>query len=342
MSPTAPTAVGNMRARSHAAVSTVRSARAPAAGRPPGQPGAIARRVAPFAPVALGLLAQAAGMAPKATAPVDFMAAVCAPNISGYEECHEEYPTGCSKAAKYDGYLNELKNLAISPGKPPVRWLSRLKDFTDLDGKLPAKLARDNHAQFGDDLKKDAGEGSVAGAIGYLYYAQKGGASESSNCQLGEPNDIDLHIGIGFDAGLAGKLAGKEKLTDEEQGALTKESVIIEMTPHWRARFKPEWSLALLRPAIGHQVRVVGQLLVDNEHYDTKDSCAIKGANPDTCWRASIWELHPVTRFEVCGSGDNCTQDGAGWVDLEEFKAGPGGPKPTEPPGPEGSGKPVS
>lgn len=273
----------------------------------------------PFAPVVLGLLAQSTAT-PQATKPTDFMAAVCGANISGYEECHGEYPTGCSKAAQYDGYLNELKNLVITPAKPPASWLSQLKDFTDLDQKLPHDLARNNHAQFGDDLKKNAGEGGMAGAIGYLYYAQKGGTSESSNCQLGGPDEIDFHIGLGFDAALAGKLARKEKLTDEEKGALTKESVIVEMTPHWRAQFKPDWSLALLKPAIGHQVRVVGQLLVDNEHYDTKDDCAIHGANPDTCWRGSVWELHPVTRFEVCGSGDNCTQDGAGWVELEDYK----------------------
>jgi hypothetical protein len=290
-----------------------------AAGARPRKRGVMARRVMPFAPLALGLLAQTTAT-PQATKPADFMAAVCGANISSYEECHDEYPTGCSKAAKYDGYLNELKNLALSPAKPPVRWLSQLKDFTDLDQKLPHTLARNNHAQLGDDLKKNVGEGTVAGAIGYLYYAQKGGAGESSNCQLGGPDEIDFHLGIGFDAALAGKLARKETLTDEEKGARTKESVIVEMTPHWRARFQPEWSLALLKPAVGHQVRVVGQLLVDNEHYDTKDDCAIQGANPDTCWRGSVWELHPVTRFEVCGSGDNCTQDGAGWVELEDYK----------------------
>ena len=289
-------------------------------------PGAVARRVMPYVPVALGLLAQATTPTTTPTAqPADFVAAVCADNLSGYEECHGEYPTGCSKAAKYDGYLNEIKNLAIVPAKPPVGWLSDLKGFTDLDAKLPHELAKNNHAQVADTLKT-LGEGSVAGAIGYLYYAKKGGTSESSNCQLGGPDDIDFHIGIGFDAGLAAKLAAKEKLAPEEKDALTKESVIVEMTPHWRARYQPEWSLALLKPAIGHQVRLTGQLLVDNEHYDAKDDCAFKGANPDTCWRGSVWELHPVTGFQVCGSGDNCTRDGAGWVELEAYQGAPASP----------------
>ncbi len=296
--------------------------------RPPSrQPGVFARRVAPWAPVALGLLGQVTATSPTLTSPTakpaDFAVAVCGSDISGFEACHDDYPTGCSKAAKYDAYLNELKNLPLSPADP-VRWLSQLKDFTDLDQKLPHDLAKSNHAQFGDALK-GLGEGSIAGTVGYLYYAQKGGTSESSNCQLGGPNDIDFHIGIGFDPSLAAKLAAKQPLTEDEKATLTKESVIVEMTPHWRARFKPEWSLALLKPAVGHQVRVLGQLLVDNEHYDTKDNCAIKGASQETCWRASVWELHPVTGFQVCGTGDNCAQDGAGWVELEDYKGTPAG-----------------
>ncbi|HEY2296063.1 MAG TPA: hypothetical protein VGM86_35640 [Thermoanaerobaculia bacterium] len=286
------------------------------------RPGVFARRVAPWAPVALGLLGQAT-LNPPTAKPTDFKAAVCGPSISGYEECHNEYPTGCSKAAKYDAYLNELKNLPVAPAEP-VRWLAELKDFTGLDQKLPHDLTRDNQSQLFSALK-GLGEGSVAGTVGYLYYAQKGGTSESSNCQLSGTDNIDFHLGIGFDPALAAKLAAKQPLTESEKSTEKKESIIVEMTPHWRARFKPDWSLDLLKPAIGHQVRVIGQLLIDNEHYDTKDNCAIKGANQETCWRASVWELHPVTGFQVCGTGDNCARDGAGWVELEDYKGTPAG-----------------
>ncbi|MDP9120217.1 MAG: hypothetical protein M3O15_02435 [Acidobacteriota bacterium] len=293
--------------------------------------GVVARRIVPYAPLALAMLGNlATGTAgPQATTPSDFAAAVCGEGIGGYEECHSQYPTGCSKAAKYDGYLNELKNLAVSPANAPVRWLEQ-KDFAALDQQTPHNLARDTHAQFGDDLKK-LGEGSVAGLVGYLYYAQPGGKSESSNCQLGAPEDIDFHIGIGFDAALAAKLAGKTKLTPDENGAMKKGSVIVEMTPHWRARFQPGWSLDLLKTALGHPVRVVGQLLIDNEHYDTKDDCALAGASQDTCWRASVWELHPVTQFQVCGNAAGCSASGTGWVDLEEFKIDKSG-APVPPP----------
>jgi len=42
------------------------------------------------------------------------------------------------------------------------------------------------------------------------------------------------------------------------------------------------------------------------------------GAAAQPCWRASVWELHPVTRFQVCTSG-TCTETSAGWTDLEDL-----------------------
>ena len=89
------------------------------------------------------------------------------------------------------------------------------------------------------------------------------------------------------------------------------------MSPHWRAQFQPAWTLAALAPVVGRQVRVVGQLLVDNEHFDPKRRLRVPRRRP-TCWRASVWELHPVTRFQVCSSG-TCSETGGGWVDLEDL-----------------------
>ncbi len=284
-------------------------------------PGVVGRRIAPFAPLAIALLAQSALIGTgTATAPTDHnadTAAVCEEEIPSYQECHSEYPTGCSKAAGYDGYLNFLKNQLVSPDK--ARQLSLAQDdYGKLELGLPQDLAKSNHEQFKNELAA-LGEGHVVSLTGYLYYAKKGG-KESSNCQLTEPTDIDFHIGIGFDPDLAAKLEGKKKLTTSEHTQVDQSSVIVEMTPHWRAQFKPAWTLEALAPAVGHQVRVTGQLLVDNEHYDPKDDCGLSGAGA-SCWRASVWELHPVTGFQVCGS-DSCDETSTDWVDLEDFGTG--------------------
>src|SRR4029077_1782124 len=205
--------------------------------------GVVGRRIAPFAPLAIALLAQSALLGTGATtAPTDHnadTAAVCEEEIPSYQECHSEYPTGCSKAAGYDAYLNFLKNQLVPPTKAPQLALAQ-DDYGQLELGLPQDLSKSNHEQFKDELAA-LGDGHVASVIGYLYYAKKGG-KESSNCQLTEPTDIDFHIGIGFDPDLAAKLAGKKKLTSDEHTQLNQSSVIVEMTPHWRAQFQPEWT----------------------------------------------------------------------------------------------------
>ena len=288
--------------------------------------GGAVRKVAPFAPLALALLLQRAVL-PGGGGGANHEehgteAAVCGDDIEGFRGCHSDYPTGCSKAAKYDAYLNLLKNQLVPAKTAPVGFLNKA-GFASLDRNTPKDLTRGNHADLKDDLGK-LGEGQVFGVNGYLYYAQKGGTSESSNCQLSDSDAIDYHIGIGFDPTLAAKLVkkpgtAKAKLSDDEKGSLTQTSIIVEMTPHYRAQFKPDWSLELLKSVIGLQVRVIGQLTADNEHNNGKDNCAFKGANQDTCWRASIWELHPVTQFQVCKSATRCDDNSPDWVDLEDF-----------------------
>ncbi|HYX25172.1 MAG TPA: hypothetical protein VFC23_13545 [Thermoanaerobaculia bacterium] len=300
-------------------------------------PGVVSRRIAPFAPLAIALLAHTAllggGTATTSTEHGPDTAAVCGDEIPTFQECHSEYPTGCSSSAGYDAYLNLLKNQLVAPTIAPQLFLAHA-DYGKLEQGLPPALSKKNHEVFKDDLAK-LGDGRVASVVGFLYYAKKGG-KESSNCQLGDPDDIDFHIGIGFDPQFAAKLATKAKLTSDDHSTMNQSSVIVEMTPHWRAKFRPTWNLAVLTPAIGHQVRVAGQLMVDNEHFDPHDDCAFPGAGT-ACWRASVWELHPVTRFEVCSTGNSCTETSGGWVDLEDFgkpaPAASGAPSPAATPG---------
>ena len=47
---------------------------------------------------------------------------------------------------------------------------------------------------------------------------------------------------------------------------------MVEMTPQYRADFAPEWTIEALKKLLGKQVRVVGQLMADNEHNNTRDN----------------------------------------------------------------------
>ena len=276
----------------------------------------------PSAPPGLAFLLQnsvlPAGAGPY-TKPQGAEGAVCDDDIEGSRGCHTEYPAGCTKAGRYDAYLNLLKNQLVPPSTAPVKFLGQ-SDFANLESMTPRDLARGNHGDKKDDLAK-LGEGRVFAVNGYLYYAHQGSA-ESCNCQLNGNEDTDYHIGIGFDAALPAKLVepgrgAKTALSDEEKAKLTKTSIVVEMTPHYRAQFQPFWSLDLVRSVIGRQVRVVGQLMEDNEHNNPKDNCAYPGANQTTCSRASIWELHPVTQFQVCRTAARCADDSSDWVNLE-------------------------
>ena len=61
-------------------------------------------------------------------------------------------------------------------------------------------------------------------------------------------------------------------------------------------------SLVASKEIAGRQVRVVGQLTVDNEHNVPAQNCAMSSPDMQTCWRASAWEVHPVMSFSVCKS----------------------------------------
>jgi|HubBroStandDraft_3_1064219.scaffolds.fasta_scaffold03153_7 hypothetical protein len=293
--------------------------------------GTVSRRLLPFVPVALGVLAQSGvvgsgggtAATQSAPGPNDTKPAVCGDDITDFHVCHSDYPTGCSAKAGYDGYLNYLKNQLVDPARTPEGKPMTPADFIGLDGNLPSGLAKNNHEQFKTDMDK-LGEGKVVVLTGYLYYAKKGGA-ESSNCGLVDPEDIDYHIGIGPESDLVAKLASGKALSGPDKKTMDTTSVVVEMTPHWRAQFKPAWNLPLVQGVVGRQVRIFGQLLADNEHADPKDDCAFQG-HSDRCWRASVWELHPVTRFEVC-TADSCDPAGDdAWADLEATaEAGAGG-----------------
>jgi hypothetical protein len=233
----------------------------------------------------------------------------CEEGIENYHGCHPAYPTGCSNTGDYDAYLNFLKNQEPARTVIPVRIFTGTGDYKDLDSRTPQDLGKSNHAELKDQLTA-MGEGQPHAVIGYLYYAKQEGA-ESSNCELTAPDDTDFHIGIGFDQSVAASLTKP----GGKAAGLDKTAVVVEMTPQYRAAFAPEWTLAALQQTIGKQVKVVGQLMADNEHNEPKDNCGLPGAGA-SCWRASIWEMHPITSFQFCTLDTACAAAGPGWQDL--------------------------
>ncbi len=241
-------------------------------------------------------------------------------------KCHSKYPAGCNDSGVYDAYLDYFKNLLLPADSQPAEAVDPQK-LAQLESNTPSALKAGNHRDFSAQFVQDR-EGEIVSATGYLYYVMETGGhknkqgqtvGESSNCDLWHPGQTDFHIGIGFDKDLAAKIkAADGPLSKDLQHQADVNSMVVEMTPHYRARFEPGWTLAKLHQLAGAQVKVVGQLIADNDHYEKTQDCGISGSDKAKCWRMSIWEIHPVTAFYVCTSQTACTDNGSGWTKLED------------------------
>jgi len=293
--------------------------------------GKFSRRVAPFVPLALALAMHPAitgflgGRAAENEVSAGDLAMVQCEDAEDSAQCHAKYRSGCNTSSgEYDPYLNFLKNTIDFPASAaPASFFDSLAQVRDKEKQLQDKqtelgetLTTHNHHDFQEPFKQ-LGEGSMQGVIGYLYgvTVETGGKGETSNCKLHtNEEDVDYHIFVGFDASTAAKIRKKSNsATLADKG----KSIVVEMTPHYRAAFHPEWTGDVVKSALGKKVKVVGQLMVDNDHNNKGDDCGFSGASSG-CWRASIWELHPVTQFQVCNSPSNdCDLNSANWVDLQ-------------------------
>jgi hypothetical protein len=164
-----------------------------------------------------------------------------------------------------------------------VRALNRLKNR----GTVPADRDIDSAATLsallapGDDRDRWS-ERRAAIVVGYVRAVEVGGV-ETVNCFARRPDRRDTHIELVPDPDDSGQLP-----------------LIVEVTPAWRRRAAirgGDWSTDSLRSRLqGRWVRVTGWLLFDTEHRrEAENSAPGRVGN----WRATAWELHPVTEVEV-------------------------------------------
>jgi len=312
------------------------------------QPGkkTLAHTATPFAPLALALVMGAVipgGTGAGSLSGVEGVSETAAgvtltpvpcDQVTDFEDCHTRYPAGCGPS-KYDAYTNLLKNQLISPPLPnqSIVTYTSLATYDTLNNATPDGLSKGNHINYKAELDK-AGERELRELIGYLYYVKEEGP-ETSNCELsGQPPEganVDYHIGIGFDPKLAEGMATVSKLSATDRAAfnhsLKINSVVVEMTPHYRSLYENKvWTFGNVNAALGKQVRVAGQLMLDNEHDVSSQNCFRAKTDSDRklCWRYSVWELHPVVRFQVCAAkAGACDQNSRDWAELDALFAAP-------------------
>lgn len=119
---------------------------------------------------------------------------------------------------------------------------------------------------------------------------------ESVNCYRPSDEENDIHI-----------VLGQQPKDDECL------SVTAEMSPHFRPA---KWTQDNVNSVGEHPIRVTGQLFYDSSHVICQPG---KRTVPK---RASLWEIHPVYAFEVCGLTDiaACTAaPESEWRSLDQF-----------------------
>ena len=137
-------------------------------------------------------------------------------------------------------------------------------------------------------------EGTAARLIGYLKVVKPEGG-ETCNCGLKGPVNTDVHLAI------------VDKKNDNES-----DSVTAEITPRVRRESHPDWTFGNVKKLEGKFVRLSGWLMLDTAH--VPHSHLLPGEpHLGPVNRSTNWEVHPVTRFEVCGSTIANCRMGIGW-----------------------------
>ena len=171
-----------------------------------------------------------------------------------------------------------------------VKALNILKNRVDppTDADIDPAVTLDAFLQPGDDEER-WDEAKAGQFFGFVHDVKVGGV-ETTNCKATNPGDRDTHI---------------EVVLDDAHADAT-QRVIVEVTPRWRDKMSNQgvdWSTQTLQAQlIGHWIRVKGWLLFDQEHVNQAEN-----TNPGngSNWRATVWEIHPITEIEVLPAKPN-------------------------------------
>jgi hypothetical protein len=162
-----------------------------------------------------------------------------------------------------------------------ARELHRLKNRTALPEPpdFNSQISLSELLKQGDDSSRWSTQQAarIEGYVIDIAYARP----EAANCFI--PWRRDIHI-----------------LVANRKGAPQNEQVVLEVTPNfreWAAQRGWDWSeTALRKQLLDHWCEFEGWLYFDVGHAQEAENTAPH--NPDN-WRATAWEIHPVTKFTV-------------------------------------------
>jgi hypothetical protein len=156
-----------------------------------------------------------------------------------------------------------------------ARDLHRLKNRTSIPQTtdIDPRVTLDALLQAGNDSNRWSTDRAarVQGEVIDVAYARP----EATNCW--NPCRRDIHI-----------------LIATRKGAAKREHVVVEVTPNFQ---RGDWSEKTLQAQlVGHWCEFEGWLYFDAGHAEESEN--ISPGEPDN-WRATAWEIHPVTKITV-------------------------------------------
>jgi hypothetical protein len=207
---------------------------------------------------------------------------------------------------------NVVKNNFCATGQtPPERYTPAMLVALQKDTAARHVSSGRGHEPKRRTVLHELGEGTLVRMKAFLveaHFADLGGG-ESVNCQLPSADENDVHIALG-------PAAGTQECA----------SVTAEISPHYRpaswneiGNFKTDAKVASRLQA--QPYRITGQLFFDGSHKTCPCSAAKCGGNPR---RASLWEIHPVYKIEVCKSGAPCDDaNDSDWLAFDAWWSSP-------------------
>jgi hypothetical protein len=199
----------------------------------------------------------------------------------------------------------------------------RIADLTTLQ-----QAVDDAHIQYGNPFRGEhgppddrdqlkhlpgmtLGEGNLVFFVGYVldpHYSPKKASQtgESVNCnRKGHPSS-DIHLNLSEEP---------VELTKANKTRELCKTGSAEIIPHYRP---DSWDPTALEQAQDHPIKITGQLFFDGSHKPCTGNAPKRG-DPA---RASVWEIHPIYKIDVCSSTDlgECNpNDASVWAPLGQW-----------------------
>ena len=192
------------------------------------------------------------------------------------------YPVTVYSQSSFDGCAAEGKRKKTTKnptGKVPPREaaMNRMKNRDDVTGSIDHSITIQTLIDSPEETDLD--QNTAVEITGFVADVIDGTPNETCNCARSDIKDIHIDV--------VAKKADRNKKV---------KYVIVEITPRFEDALGDMASVR--QKIVGKWVKFTGWLTYDYKHRSNSRNIKATG----NIWRATAWEVHPVTKFKVVPS----------------------------------------